>query len=109
MQWLDEHGDEVQLAAPQRTPKTFIPREVYSRYLKSTLQREAEQSKTVDFQELHDEAIDACLLDDKKVEVRLPLGPHKVCFSSSTAKTLHLLCLSLGAVRIPSKTVWPSI
>ena len=69
MQWLEENAKEVELGPESRTPKTFIPREVYSRYLKSTLQKEARQSKKVDFREMHDEAVEARVLDDSAVQV----------------------------------------
>lgn len=69
LQWLEENAKEVELGPESRTPKTFIPREIYSRYLKSTLKKEASQSKKVDFRELHDEAVEARVLDDSAVQV----------------------------------------
>lgn len=69
VQWLEAHEQEVQLDASKRTPKTFIPREVYSRYLKSTLLTEAEQSKKVDFREIHDEAVDTSVQNDNVLQV----------------------------------------
>ena len=68
-QWLEENAKEVELGPESRTPKTFIPREIYSRYLKSTLKKEASQSKKVDFREMHDEAVEARVLDDSAVQV----------------------------------------
>ena len=69
MQWLREHGPEVDLESKYVAPKAYIPREVYSLYLKSTLKEEIAKAKGVDFQRVSDEAVAARMLDNEAVEV----------------------------------------
>lgn len=71
MQWLELHEDKVGMTPKDRTPKSFVPREIYSRYLKSTLQEEARQAKKVDFREIHDEAVEVHMLNEGTVQVNL--------------------------------------
>ena len=71
MQWLEQNADAVGLDAAHRTPKTYIPREIYSQYLKSTLRNEAAESKKVEFHKVSDEAVDARVLPDSTIQVRM--------------------------------------
>ena len=76
MQWLREHASDVDLESKYVAPKAYIPREVYSLYLKSTLKAEAAKATGVDFHRVSDEAVAARMLDNKAVEVAPPLIWH---------------------------------
>ena len=77
MQWLREHASEVDLESKYVAPKAYIPREVYSLYLKSTLKEEVAKAKGVKFQRVSDEAVGARVLDNKAVEVAHPFPWHE--------------------------------
>lgn len=67
------------LDAEHRTPKTYIPREVYAHYLKSTLEEEAKKASKVVFHKIHDEAVQARMLDNDSIEVHLLATTTPVC------------------------------
>lgn len=90
MQWLREHASKVDLESKYVAPKAYIPREVYSLYLKSTLKEAAAKASKVDFQMVSDEAIGARMLDNKAVEV---ISLHPCCNISSVCMHCTGTCL----------------
>lgn len=71
VQWLEQNGASVGLEdASKRTLKTFIPREVYSQYIKSTLKK-AESTSPAKLTRLKDEAVEASVSGQNGVEAYL--------------------------------------
>ena len=69
LQWLDKNGANVGLEDPKtRTPKTFVPRQVFSEYIKSVL-RDTEAESAGKLTRLQDEAVDLQVGNKNDVEV----------------------------------------
>lgn len=65
MQWLEANAHETRLSEDQRSPESFIPRQVFSQYLKSLLKESAAQnSGTPHLSRVQGEAIRAKLCSD---------------------------------------------